>query len=334
MANCINVGKSNIVACVWDFDKTLIPNYMEEVIFEEFGIDSNKYWEEVNSLAKYYRKQGIIINEDCASLNHMLTYIKSGKLKGLTNRMLREAGKKIKFFPGLPDFFSKIKTFINSDEEFSQYNITLEHYIISSGLSEIIKGSEIASFVDGIFACDFIEEPLLPGFLERTADEIAQESSAIDSEISQIGRIVDTTQKTRCIFEINKGCNKDSKISVNSVVPENSRRIPLNNMIYIADGPSDIPAYAVVRHGGGLAYAVYDEKSDFQFEQNDKMRSENRISAYGPADYRDNSTTVRWLKMQLRKICSRIIAETEYEIKLKISDAPVHFHDNLESVDE
>ncbi len=325
----MNIGKNNIVACIWDFDKTLIPNYTLETVFADYGIDMDVFWDEVNNLSKYYHKQGIAVSEDTAWLNHIFTHVKHGKLKGLSNKKLFEGGKKLKFYPGLPDFFKKIKDFIKQDEEFASYGITLEHYIVSAGLAEIIRGSEIANYVDGIFGCEVIEKPLMPGFLNETNNEICANSD--DNEISQIGRIVDNTLKTRYIFEINKGCNKDRKISVNSVIKEEDRRIPMKNMIYIADGPSDIPAFSVVKGGGGLAYAVYDEQSDLQFEQNDRMRAENRISAYGPANYTDDSSTVRWLKMQLRKICSNIISETEYVLKSKISNAPIHIHENCHS---
>ena len=100
----------------------------------------------------------------------------------------------------------------------------------------MIKESKIAPYVDGIFACEFIESPFPPNFMSQT-----EFSLPIELEISQVGRTVDNTIKTRCIFEINKGSNRNNKIDVNSFIPHEDRRIPIDQMIYVTDGPSDVP---------------------------------------------------------------------------------------------
>ncbi|MDR3273874.1 MAG: haloacid dehalogenase-like hydrolase [Puniceicoccales bacterium] len=317
----VAIGHDNVVACIWDFDKTLTPGYMQEVLFKEYGLDLKKFWKEINALPAAYAKHGISVSSDNIAMNHMLTYVKAGLLHGLTNEKLFEIGAKIKFFDGLPEFFEKIRNFVNGNERNRKYKITLEHYIVSNGLAEVIRGSSIAPYVNGIYACEFIENPLPPNFLD---DNVEYESG---DEIQQIGRLIDNTQKTRCIFEINKGCNKDPDININSAMDCIDRRIPVPNMIYIADGPSDIPAFSVVRHDGGHAYAVYNEDSEAEFEQNDKMLANNRIDAYGPANYTDNSQTVRWIKMKLVQICNRIIQEMDTVIKAAVGAPPVHIHE-------
>ena len=163
-----------------------------------------------------------------------MTYVKSVLLKGLSNRILRECVKELEFFPGLPDFFSDIKNQVEEDSLFKKYGIKLEHYVVSTGFAETIRGSAIAPYVDGIFGCEFIESPARPGYLDE--DPIEPES-----EISQIAIALDNTSKTRYLFEINKGSNKFSQeIDVNSFISKENRRIPFENMIYIADGPSDV----------------------------------------------------------------------------------------------
>ncbi len=316
-----SIGRQNIIACIWDFDRTLSPHYMQEPLFRDYGLDLEKFWEEVNALPEYYLKQGIKVSEDSIGQNHLITYVKSGLLPGLSNQKLREIGKQVRFFNGLPEFFPALKQFVA--DKYGQHNISLEHYIVSNGIAEIIRGSAIAPYVDGIFACEFIERPFSPGFLEDN-----DAGSVASSEISQIGTIVDNTHKTRCIFEINKGCNKDSHIKINSTVEQANRRIPIRNMIYIADGPSDIPAFTVVRQDGGLGFAVYNELSDAEFEQNDRMRVDDRIDAYGPADYTENSATVRWLKMHIKNICERIVVETDLAMQKAIGNPPSHLHDH------
>ncbi len=198
-----NLHRQNIVACIWDFDKTLIPGYMQAPIFETFGIDEELFWKEVNALPEIYAERGTRVSHDTIYLNHLLSYVKNGCLKGLTNHRLRELGRELVFYPGLPELFDQLRALPARHEAYRKHNITLEHYIISTGLAEMIRGSAIAPHVDGIFGCEFIEAPLPPNYSRQ--DELPLQ---MEFEISQIGTIVDNTIKTRYIFEINKGATE------------------------------------------------------------------------------------------------------------------------------
>jgi hypothetical protein len=136
--------------------------------------------------------------------------------------------------------------------------------------------------------------------------------------------MIDNTTKTRAIFEINKGTNKNPAIEVNSKVTPEDRRIPIQNMIYIADGPSDVPSFSVVSKGGGKTYAVYNPTSRGEFEQNDRLRHSGRIDHYGPADYTEGSATDNWLHLQVEKICDRIVAERESSVASRTARPPRH----------
>lgn len=296
---------------------------MQTPLFEEYGLDLKNFWIEVNALPKAYGKHGITVSDDSIAMNHILTYVQSGLLPGLNNKKLFSLGARLKFFDGLPGFFGTLREWVNNDPINKKYRITLEHYIISNGFAEMIRGSAIADYVEGIYGCEFIETPLPPNFLQ---DNIEYSPGGM---IQQIGKIVDNTQKTRCLFEINKGCNKDDKIGINSTVNAVDRRIPMNNMIYIADGPSDIPAFTIIRDKGGFAYAVYNEQSEAEFEQNDHMLTDDRIDAYGPANYTEGSSTVRWIKMKIKHICARIIRETDEVICNSIGEPPTHIHEDI-----
>src|SRR6185295_7799361 len=162
----------------------------------------------------------------------------------------------------------------------------------------MIRGSAVAPYIDGIWACEFIENPLQPGFLKQ--NEMSIEAA---SEIAQIGVMIDNTTKTRAIFEINKGTNRNPAIDVNAKVTPEDRRIPLQNMIYIADGPSDVPSFSVVKKGGGCAYAVYNPAKPEEFAQNDRLRRAGRVDHYGPADYTATSPTTQWLRMRVHEMC-------------------------------
>ena len=138
--------------------------------------------------------------------------------------------------------------------------------------------------------------------------------------------IVDNTIKTRFVFEINKGTNKNPQIDVNSNIAAADRRVPIRNMIYIADGPSDVPVFSVVRKGGGKAYAVYSPGSPAELEQNDMLLENGRIDAYGAADFSPESPTALWLRMHVQKICDRISREVDEAVQTRLGKAPRHIH--------
>ena len=311
----------NIIACVWDFDKTLIPDYMQAPLFRRYGVDEATFWAETNALAENYRRRGYHIAPEISYLNHLLTYVIAGRMPGLSNKILRECGAEIKFYPGLPEFFTTARTWVKTKPEYAKHEIVLEHYVVSTGLAEMIRGSALAPHVDAVWACEFIENPLQPGFLRQK--ELFLDAAA---EIAQIGVMIDNTTKTRAIFEINKGTNRNPAIDVNARVTPEDRRIPLQNMIYIADGPSDVPSFSVVKKGGGKTYAVYNPAVPAEFEQNDRLRQTDRIDHYGPADYSASSPTANWLHLHIERICDRIVADREAAVASRVSRPPRHLN--------
>ena len=311
----------NTIACIWDFDKTLIPAYMQAPLFRRYGVDESNFWAETNALAEHYRKRGYNISPEISYLNHLLTHVISGPMAGLSNKVLRDCGAEIGFYPGLPGFFDLSRQWVQSKAEYKKHELVLEHYIVSTGLAEMIRGSSSASHVDGIWGCEFIENPLRPGFLRQK--EFGLDAAA---EIAQIGMMIDNTTKTRAIFEINKGTNRNAAIDVNAKVVPEDRRIPVQNMIYIADGPSDIPSFSVVKKGGGRTYAVYNPAVRAEFEQNDRLRQNGRIDHYGPADYTPDSPTSHWLHLQIEKMCDRIVADREAAVASRVARPPRHLN--------
>lgn len=307
----------NTIALIWDFDKTLSPINMQEPLFEAYGIDKDDFWAEVNALPEYYRQAGIRINNDTCYLGHILSYVHHGRMPGLTNAKLKEFGAKIPLFPGLPDFFDDIKQLVLKPE-FLEADISIEHYIVSTGLEAMIYGTPMAAKVDDVWASVFIEEPAVPG----QDMSIAPKSG----EINQIAGFLDNTTKTRAIFEINKGVNKTASISVNDTIDPQKRRVPFENMIYIADGPSDIPSFSVVKNNGGLAYAVYDPDpdDDRQFRQAKKLGDSRRVDHYGPADYNPNSETYRWISVSIDEMAKRITEKRDKKIEKSVTPAPTH----------
>ena len=316
---------------VWDCDKTLISSYMQDPLFRHFDVDGGKFWQEVNALKAYYGRQGISVNSDTSYLNHILTYVKAGLFKGLNNAMLREFGKELKFYPGLPQFFGEVKSLINDDEKYKAFDIRLEHYVVSTGFAETIRGSAIAPFVDGIYGCEFIEAPAQPGYLESVGDVssatagISNATTTAASEISQIASALDNTSKTRYLFEINKGSNKyPETIDVNSSIARESRRVPFENMVYIADGPSDVPAFSILNYNGGSTFAVYPKGDVKAFRQVDALRRDNRVQMFGEADYETASQSWLWLTEKVRSIADSIVERKQAAIRNSAGAPPTH----------
>ncbi|MGD2188177.1 MAG: hypothetical protein PVI71_18755, partial [Desulfobacterales bacterium] len=294
----------NIIACIWDFDKTLSPGYMQAPIFEFYHVDPRKFWKEVNELPAYYKKDGLdLISTDTLYLNHILTYTRQGTFKGLNNDRLRELGGKIELYDGLPDFFDQIKHFVSTNPAYSQHEIQVEHYIVSTGLRQMILGCKIAPHVDGVWGCEFVENPPPPGYL-NAAKKTAAEAPKI---ISQIAYALDNTTKTRAVFEINKGSNKMPDIDVNAMIPDKDRRVPFQNMIYIADGPSDIPVFSLINRFGGRTFAVYQPGSKDEFAQVNSLQKHKRVQSFGEANYTEGSQTSMWIKNAIIEICGQIV---------------------------
>ncbi|HOQ88620.1 MAG TPA: HAD family hydrolase [Candidatus Hydrogenedentes bacterium] len=305
----------NVIAIIWDFDKTLSPVFMQQPLFEHFGVDEERFWKEVNALPAYYAKINVTVQPDSCYLGHLLTCVREGIMPGLNNRLLRELGARIPLYPGLPECFDRINRLLDH-HEYAEADLRVEHYVVSTGLKEMILGTPIASKLSGIWACEFIEVPASFGYNPDSAPE--------HGVISQIATLLDNTTKTRALFEINKGVNKTPGISVNDAIPETSRRVPFRNMIYIADGPSDIPCFSVVRKNGGMTYAVYDPDSKRHFQQAVSLQESERVHAFGPADYTENSHTDWWLRYQVRRIADRMLEERKSALNKSIQPAPTH----------
>ena len=310
-----------MLACVWDFDKTLIPGYMQTPLFRAYGVDEQAFWREVNQLPGLYARKGIRTSKDTAYLNHLLSHVKHGPMRGLTNRRLRELGGEIELAPGLPDFFPAIQRHAHELGAKVGLGVTLEHYIVSTGLAEMIRGTALAPHVAGIYGCEFLEEPLPPRFGRQ--DELGLE---LPSEITQVAAMVDNTVKTRFLFEINKGTSKDPAIDVNAVVRPEDRRIPFESMLYVADGPSDVPVFSLLRKSGGKTYAVFHPDHEAEFAQCDSLLQAGRVHGYGPCDYRDTSLTARWIRHAISGMVERLGAERRQAMDLRVSQPPRHLH--------
>ncbi len=295
---------ANIIAVVWDFDKTLVDGYMQDPIFKEYGIDAKQFWNEVNALPeKYMKEQNVKVNPDTIYLNHFIKYARNGKLPGLDNKKLESFGAKLKFYEGIPEIFSKTKELIENNAIYKEYDIRVEHYIVSTGMSRIIKGSCVMPFVKNVWGCELIEAPGADG----------------KPIISEVGYTVDNTSKTRALFEINKGVGCWEDMDVNTKIVEAARRVHFINMIYVADGPSDIPAFSIINSNGGATFAIYPKGDEKALRQVEHMRMDGRINMYAEADYSEGTTAYMWICNKIAEFADRIREEEKAKINTAAS---------------
>ena len=299
---------ANIIAVIWDCDKTLIDGYMQDPLFKKYGIDSHRFWEEVNAIPAEMERKGIRVNADTYYLNHFIRCAHNGSMPGLNNAMLREIGKEQKFYSGIPEIFEQTKRLFVDDKQYSEYGIQVEHYIVSTGFAEIIRGSVLMPYVDEVWGCELLDAPGPDG----------------TEVISEIVYTIDNTTKTRAIFEISKGIGKIEGINVNSKIPKELRRVQFENMIYIADGPSDIPAFSVVKQNGGATFAIYPKGDMEAMRQVEQMRADGRVDMYAEADYSENTTANMWINSKIQDMADRIRDREQARILSSASAAPKH----------
>jgi len=290
----------NIIAICYDFDLTLSPHYMQEPIFKKFGIDTHAFFKETDDIVDEARTKGVCYDKDCSYMNFMLRYVRDGRLSGLNNAMLREIGQEIELYPGLPDYFTRIKDIVRSEEKYKRYGINVEHYVISTGLKEMVLGNAVGQYIDGVFASEFYE---------------------IDGVIAEIARTVGHAKKTEFLHLINKGGNVDTRIDVNSLFPKEFRRVPFEQMIYIGDGPTDVPCLAMMKHRNGKGIAVYGPKEK-SFKQAFQLQQDERVLAFAPADYSSGSHLSNILESVVREMADKIVLRRETELVGRIRQAP------------
>lgn len=290
-----------VIAFVWDFDRTLISGNMQDPIFEEYGVDRDVFWAEVEGLVDHYAREGVIVQRDTVYLGHLLTYVREGIFSDLTNDKLRELGGRLEPVAGMPDFMDAVRAHVGEIPEFASEGITVENYIVSTGLRAMIEGSPFGPVVDGMWANTFIEHVAEPGYLDRLPVVNAS------APITQVGYSIDNTSKTRALFDINKGVNKNPGLDVNARMSADQRRVPMKNMVYIADGPSDVPAFSILNTAGGRTLGVYTLEPSNNHANVKKLQEQGRIQGMAEADYRPGKPAYLWLMDTVEQIGHEIV---------------------------
>ena len=253
-----SVYTKKTIALVYDFDGTLSPKPMQEYAFlPALGIKAEDFWAECQRLAKAERADPLI--------TYMHLMYKKAKEKGLRvdRKALVRQGRDVALYPGVETWFSEIEAYVKRAG--AVHGITVKHYLVSSGLQEIIEGTKIFKHFANVFASEYWFD-------------------AYDLPFPK--RVITDTGKTQYLFRINKGI-EDLGESINSHMAEDARPIPFANMIYFGDGDTDVPSMALLKKNGGHAIAVHPPKgSDVKCV--DLFRA-GRCDFYAGADYRKGS---------------------------------------------
>lgn len=289
------------IAVVWDVDQTLIASNTLAPVLAEYGVDPDVFWAEVAGLVDHYARGNITVDRDVVYLTHLLTYVREGVFKDLTNDKLYDLGARLEPVPGMPEFMAASRSRIADIAEFVEHGITVEHYIVSTGPFRMIEGSVFGDQVDGVWATTFIEESASPGYLDRLP------AVAASVPISQIGYAMGGTSKRRAIFEINKGINRNPGIDVNTRMSENQRRVPLRNMIYVGHDPSDVPVFSILNSAGGRTLGVYTHEPQDNHATVKNLQDQGRIQGIAEADFREDQPAYNWLMDGLEQIGHEIV---------------------------
>ncbi|MBR3292590.1 MAG: haloacid dehalogenase-like hydrolase [Bacteroidales bacterium] len=248
--------KKPTVALIYDFDGTLSPGNMQEFGFiQAIGQTPEEFWSKSNTVPDGQEVSSI--------LSYMKLMIDEARKKGisLTRDSFVSFGKHIELYEGVSNWFSLINDYGR------RHGVVVEHYINSSGQTELIEGTSIAKEFKKIFACSFWYD---------------ENGVAVWPAVA-----VDYTGKTQFLFKIAKGIMDISdNTKVNESQKEDDKPIPFSHMIYFGDGTTDIPCMKIVKMFGGNSIAVYDRHNKRQLDTARKLLKQDRVNFICEADYR------------------------------------------------
>lgn len=270
------------IALIYDFDGTLSPKNMQEYGFiSDINIKKDKFWRQNKELANN--------NDANQILCYMYLMIKNAKSNDipLKRETFKKYGANIELFSGVKEWFGRINSYGQS------IGVEVKHYINSSGLKEMIEGTEIAKEFENIYACTFLYD--------------------VNGVACWPAVAVDYTTKTQFLFKINKGIKEISDtVKINEYVAEEDRPIPFKHMIYFGDGTTDIPCMKMIKINGGFSIAVYGDNK--KKETALKLIDENRANFVCKADYSENAELFKVVK----RILDKMKAENDFERLLNV----------------
>lgn len=279
-----------VIAVIFDFDDTLTDDSTSGLL-ESRGIDVETFWAENNERVKGGWDPTL------SYLNLILDKTGTEKpLGNLSNRDLKAFGATLKFYPGIPQIFHDLTALASNVPS----RPIVEFYVISGGIEEVIAGSSIAKHLHGFRGCRYSDD-------------------GGSGPIRQVMNAVSFTDKTRYIFEINKGIlgrTPDSKsrsnpYEVNESYAESSRRIPLENMIYVGDGFTDVPCFSLLKKNHGRGFGIFDPKKAGSPKKGwEKLLAPERVTSMHSPKYGEDDDLGSILRMAVQTLCASSVVQS------------------------
>ncbi len=265
--------KLPVLAICYDFDRTLTPEEMQsQGIIQALGFDPTSFWNKSNAFAEQ--------NDMDQNLAYMFQISDLAEGKIVVNKQtFLDYGSKVILYPGVEEWFERIKKYGQ------EKGVIIEHYIISSGIKEMIEGTSIAKAgcFEKIYANSYY-------FNEKGA-------------VRWPAQVINYTNKTQFLFRIMKGVLNINDFGVNDYFKPEDIRIPFRNIVYIGDSDSDIPCMKVVTSNGGHSVGVYDPEIQDKTKVY-KMMREKRIKYFAPSDYREGTQLDELIKAIIERTAS------------------------------
>ncbi len=267
-------------AILYDFDKTLCTKDMQEYsLIPSLGYKEPKvFWQEVTRLAAKQKMDPV------AAYLYLLKQKFDMQNHPLHEHDFAQVGHAIELYPGVETWFERINAYGRKQ------GLEVEHYVISSGMREIIQNSSIAHAFRKIYACRYYYDE----------NKIAQWPAVI----------VNYTTKTQYIFRINKQVLDESDDEdLNTWVPFQHRPIPFSRMIYVGDGMTDVPCMRLVKEYGGKSVVVYNPKMEKPSPIAMRLLQEGRADFMAAADYHEGGKMEVLMQLILDRIGSDVRLE-------------------------
>lgn len=282
----VSVGAvSRTIALVFDCDDTLAPDTTTWLL-QQFGVDTDAFWQRAGDLVRAGWDPPL------AYLDLIRMEADAGNLKGLTRERLAELGPKVEFYPGVPEVFDALRDFVMAEKRFRHYGINLHYYVISSGIEDLLVHTRIAPYLHDLWGCRLAYDD--------------------QGRIRGPRAVITFTEKTRYLFCINKGIvgavQRENPYLVNASIDQEARPIPFSNIVYLGDGPSDVPSMRVVDLFKGFTIGVTCEKNAKRAYE---LSLGRRARMTAEADFSEGKLLRTYLQEHIKRTATRICDDIE-----------------------
>jgi hypothetical protein len=288
------------IAFVWDFEHAVLATALLGPVLTAYDVDPERFAEEVAGLAAFHAVRSETLNPSAARLIHLVDYVQSGAIKGLTNASLKRLGGEPDLAPGIVELMDATRAKVRSVPEFAREGITVEHYAVTTGPVVMVEGSGLGEHLDGAWGSTFLGERAAPGYLDQLPVVAASQQP-----LSHVGIAYGYPSVVRTLFEISKGVNVDPSVHADDRMADDHRRVPLANMVFVTGDPGWVPGLSVINAAGGKTLGVATPGADEA--PMGRLLSEGRVQHVAAADYTNGAGARAWLMEAMEQIAYGIV---------------------------